>query len=228
MGRYPFLSFMLFMALVWMQFYAAVRERFNGLSEYKARAAHLQKKVRRAELARALEQEHFLEFRQYVATLMPDVLKEKGLGEEGYPYRNLASIVIHKENEMIRGAIAKTLFEAGKSSFNKGEYAKAAKAFRQIIDRFSFSPHVVESYFLLAETHFKENELEECTRVIRQMIELFPQHELTGIAMVSLGRIYQINNRIEEAVDIYKTVLRSYPQRDVAAQAQSMLRGLDL
>ena len=31
-------------------------------------------------LAMSLEREQFLEFRQNVATLMPDVLKEKGLG----------------------------------------------------------------------------------------------------------------------------------------------------
>ncbi len=211
-----------------MQFYASVRETYNGVGELTDKLSLNQKNLEKREVAMALEREQFYEFRQNIATLMPDVLKEKGQGLQGYPYRSLASTITKTESEAVRKTIAKTLFERGKEYFQKKEYAKAGKVFHQVIERFGFSPFVPESYFLLAESHFQENELEECTTTIQQMVELFPQHELTGFALVRLGRIYEIQNRNEEAVDIYKTVLRSYPQRDVASQAKASLKGLDL
>jgi TolA-binding protein len=211
-----------------MQFYAAIREVYNGVSEYKEQIARLEERNEKDHIAVALEREQFLEFRQSIAALMPDVLKQKGQGEQGYVYRNLASTVSRNEADQVRRTIAKTLFERGKEYFRKNDYAKATRVFRQVIDRYSFTPYVAESYFLLAESYFQENELEECTGVIQQMVELFPSHELTGFALVRLGRIYEMQNRNEEAVDIYKTVLRSFPQRDVASQAKASLKGVEL
>lgn len=228
MKQSAFLSFILLMTLGWMQFYAKVRETYNGVSDYKAQVERLRAEVEEQILARDMDRENFLEFREHVATLMPGVLKEKGEGESGYPYRSLASTISRKDSENVRKAIAKTLFEAGKEHYRKKEFGKANNAFQKIIDRYGYSPYVAESYFLMAEGYFQSNQLEECTSVIQQMVELFPQHELTGFAMIRLGRIYEIQNRNEEAVDIYKTVLRSYPQRDVASQARASLRGVEL
>lgn len=222
-----FLSLILVMTLGWMQFYAAVREHFNGVPELKNQVAAIQRQAEHRELEIALDREQFLEFRQNVAALMPDVLKEKGLGEEGYPYRSLASTITRSEAMEVKKTIAKTLFERGKSHFRSKEYAKAIKVFKQVIDRFGFSTYVAEAYFLKAESHFQENEFEECTTTVQQMVELFPQHELTGFSLVRLGRIYEIQNRNEEAIDIYRTVMRSFPQRDVASQAKASMRGLD-
>lgn len=222
-----FLSFILVLTLGWMQFYAAVREKFNGIEELQDKVAHLEDLANEREIAIAMDREEFLEFRQNVATLMPGVLKEKGLGEEGYPFRSLASTVARKEAMDVKKAIAKTLFERGQGYFRDKKYAQAVKVFQQVIDRFGFSTFVAESYFLMAESHFQENELEECTTTIQQMVELFPQHELTGFALVRLGRIYEIQNRNEEAVDIYRTVMRSFPQRDVASQAKASMRSLN-
>jgi TolA-binding protein len=222
-----FLSFILVLTLGWMQFYSAVRERFNGVQELKSQVASIKSQKEQRELELALDREQFLEFRQSVATLMPDVLREKGLGEEGYPFRSLASTITRSEAMEVKKTIAKTLFERGKSHFRSREYAKAIKVFKQVIDRFGFSTHVAEAYFLMAESQFQENELEECTTTIKEMVELFPQHELTGFSLIRLGRIYELQNRNEEAIDIYRTVMRSYPQRDVASQAKASMRGLD-
>ena len=223
-----FLSFILVLTVGWMQFYAEVRETYSGINELKAEIKAMEAHGERERLSYALEKEQFLEFRQNVAALMPGVLKEHGFGEEGYPYRGLASTLVRPEKDAIRGTIVKTLFERGKDHFRKKEFAKAVRVFKQMIDRYGYSTYVAESYFLLAESHFQENELEEAVSVIQQMVELFPSHELTGFAMVRLGRVYELQNRNEEAVDIYKTVIRSYPQRDVASQAKASLRGLDL
>jgi TolA-binding protein len=223
-----FLCLILVLTACWMQVYARAREIFNGVSEFKGEISQLKAHNESEHLIMALEREQFLEFRQNVATLMPDALKHKGMGEQGYPYRSLASTISRGDAEKVRGAIAKTIFESGKEHFRKKEFAKAQHAFKQIIDGYGFTPYVTESYFLLSESQFQQNDLEDCTRTIQQMVELFPSHELTGFALVRLGRVYEMQNRNEEAVEIYKTVLRSYPQRDVASQAKASLKGIDL
>ena len=209
-----------------MHFYAQVHEHFNGVVEYKAQVALLKDQVEGERTSFAIQREQFLEFRQTVASLMPEVLKEKGEGLEGYPYRSLASTLTSKESESVRTTIARTLFEKGKEYFKDKDYPKANLTFHKIIKDFGFTPYVTESYFLLAESHFQENEMEECVETIQTMVELFPQHELTGFALVRLGRIYEMQNRTEEAIDIYRTVIRSFPQRDVASQAKTSLREL--
>ncbi|MGE4129992.1 MAG: tol-pal system YbgF family protein [Bdellovibrionales bacterium] len=216
------------MTLGWMQLYSSVRVSYNGLREYQVEIKQLHHELKQAEIAKEIESEHFLEFRQYVATLMPEVLKQRGQGEQGYPLRSLASTIAKTENETLRQAVAKSVFERGKDLFRKKEYAKAKKEFKRLIKDFGFSPYIAESYFLLAETYFQDDEFEDCVSTIQQMIELFPSHELTGFAMVRLGRVFEIQNRPEEAVDIYKTVIRSFPQRDVAGQAKNSLRGMTL
>lgn len=223
-----FLCYVLVLTLGWMHFYASVREVYSGIEDAKVEIAQLKKEIKDLRIARLIDEEHFLEFRQTVATLIPEALKKKGGGEKGYPYRNLASIVTKNDVEGIRKTIAKTIFETGKQNFRKRNYVQANRAFKQIIDRFGYTPFVVESYFLMAEGYFQSDELEECTSTIETMVELFPNHELTGFALIRLGRIYEKQNRNEEAVDIYRTVLRSFPQRDVASQAKSSLRGMEL
>lgn len=223
-----FLSLILTLTVIWMQIYARSREIFNGVSEYKSEISRLKAAQENENLEFAMQREQFIEFRQSVAALMPGVLREKGLDKEGYPFRSLASTIARSESEQVRTAIAKTLFERGKLHFRNEEFEKASRVFRQVIDRYGFSPYVAESYFLLTESQFKLNQLEECITVVQQMVELFPQHELTGFAMVRLGRIYEIQKRNDEAIDIYKTVLRSFPQRDVASQAKASLKSVDL
>lgn len=218
----------LFLALLWMQVYSSARHIYSGLTEHKAEIRHLHQALQARDTELKMHEEHFLEFRQNVATLMPDVLKEKGLGEEGYPFRSLASTLSKTDSVEIRKTLAKTLFEQGKEFYRREEYQKANRMFRSVIENYGFSPYVVESYFLMSEGHFQSGEFEECTSLVQRMVELFPSHELTGFAMIRLGGIYRVQNRTEEAIEIYRTVLRSFPQRDVARQAKESLRGLEL
>lgn len=223
-----FVVYILILTAGWIQFYSAAHHVFNGVSEYKSEITLLKERNEKQTVALANEHEQFIEFRQNVSALMPDVLRDNGLGEKGYAYRSLASTITKNDAEKVRKVIAKTLFESAKENFRKKQYEKSNRQFKQIIDRYSFSTYVTESYFLLSEGYYQQNELEQCTEIIKQMVELFPSHELTGFALIRLGRIYQVQNRNEEAVDIYKTVLRSFPQRDVAAQAKSSLKGVEL
>ena len=80
-----FVSYILILTLAMMQFYAKVRETFNGVADYRAEVRRLHEEAKKQQVAIELERDHFLTFRQSVATLMPEVLKTKGEGEAGYP-----------------------------------------------------------------------------------------------------------------------------------------------
>ncbi len=228
MGLNAFLSFMLMLTVGWMQIYSQTRERYNGVAEYKHKAKSIEEKLNRARLASIVEREHFLEFRQQVAALMPEVLEQKGLGQEGYGVRNLASVVTSVDSGEIRKTIARTLFENGKENFRKGNFQKSTQAFGALIDRYGYTTYVPESFFLMAEGLFQDRKLEECTDKINQMLELYPSHELTGFALIRLGKIYEIQKRSDEAVEIYKTVMKSFTQADVINQARISLKQVEL
>jgi len=223
-----FHSLFLVFVLAWVCFYAAVRETYNGISEYKFEVEKLKEALVQERIHTAMNQEYFLEFRQQVALLMPGALKENETGEEGYAVRSLASVATPGNSDVVRGAIVKTLFERGKEHFRNKRYDEACRIFQTVMDRYSYSPFVIESLFLLAESRFQQNELEEATRLIQQMVEQFPQAELTGFAMVRLGKVFEMQSRNDDAVEIYKTVIRSFPQRDVASQAKLSLKGMEL
>lgn len=208
--------------------YWATKAQFNGIQEYKARAAQLQKEVGQEKLKTKLAKEEFLEFRQDVATLVPPVLPVAGKGEEGYPLRNLAAVLAPAANESLKKIVIKSTFEHGQELFRQKKYDESNIIFKQFIDKYSYSEHTPEAYFLWLDGSFKLGNYRECVDITHQMVELFPGIELTGFALLRLGKIYEFQGRAEDAVDIYKTVLRSYSQQDVVRQATSSLKGVDL
>lgn len=228
MKQAHFLSFILLLTLGWTTVYTSTRETFSGVSESQMALNRVKGALARERAERDIERDHFLEFRQSVATLMPTAVRKLGEGEDGYPIRNLAAVVSRGKSEELRKTLARSLFETGKAHFRDKRYAEANRAFRQVADRFGYTNYAPESLFLLSESYFLQENFEGCVATIRRMVEIFPQHELTGFAMVRLGRVFEVQKRSEEAVDIYKTVLRTFPQRDVASQARASLRGIEL
>lgn len=228
MGLSTFNVFILILTLGFMHLYGLTRERFNGVVEYKEKLERTRAQLEKDQTAQRIEREHFLEFKQQVATLIPEALQQHGLGEEGYGIRNLASVMTRAEADGLRLTIARTLFEKGKEEFRNGNYEKSVQAFRALKDRYGYTAYIPESYFLLIESLYKANRIEESTQTIGEMVELFPSHELTGFSLVRLGKIYESQKRGDEAVDIYKTVLNSFSQKDVIEQARSSLRQVEL
>jgi TolA-binding protein len=223
-----FLSFILVLALAWTEMYWATADHFNGIREYKQKTAQLRAEIKEERLKTKLAKEEFLEFRQDVATLMPQVLPVAGKGEEGYPLRNLAAVLAVPASDKVRSVVIKSMFEHGQELFRKKKYEESNKVFKQFIEKYSYSERTPEAYFLWLDGAFKLGDYRQCVDLAHEMVELFPGTELTGFALLRLGKIYEMQGRAEDAVDIYKTVLRSYAQRDVASQAKASLRGVDL
>lgn len=220
------LIFSLILTVLWVMIFSAARWEYSGVKQYQFEAAHYQRLLQQQELKTALVEIQMSEFRQKVATLMPKKIPQNS--ERHYPLRTLASAV-RKNNPFLKRLVsAKNLMEKGKRDFRNGEFSKAGQSFKAVIDHYSFSPDVLEAYFLYSEGLYQTRNFELCAQTIHAMIELFPDSELTGFAMLRLGRIFEIQKRSTEALDIYKTVVRSFPQRDLASQAVNSIRLLEL
>lgn len=220
------LIFSLVMTVLWTMVFSAARWEYSGVKQYQVEAAHYQKLLKQQELKTALAEIQMSEFRERVATLMPGKIPQNT--EKHYPLRMLASSVRKNNPYLMNLVTAKNLMEKGKRDFRNGEFGKAAQSFKTVISHYSYSPDVVEAYFLYSEGLYQTRNFELCAQTIQTMIELFPDSELTGFAMLRLGRIFEAQKRSSEALDIYKTVVRSFPQRDLASQAVNSIRLLEL
>lgn len=223
-----FAVFIMALTLGWMQFFWTAKHHFSGLEETKQKVTQLESTVKQERLKTQLAKEEFLEFRQDVATLMPQALPIAGKGEKGYPLRNLAAVLNPSTSDAVRPVIIKTLFERGQELFRNKKFEDANRVFKTFVEKYSYSEHAPDAYFLWLDGAFKIGDYRQCIEISNQMVEQFPGTELTGFALLRLGRIYEMQGRAEDAVDIYRTVLRTFPQRDVASQAKASLKGLDL
>ncbi|MCB0362500.1 MAG: tetratricopeptide repeat protein [Bdellovibrionales bacterium] len=216
----------LFSGLIWA--YGAFSTYFNDSKILQAKIHILREAVNRENLRTRLAEEQMAAFKQQVALVVPSLIPKKGKGEKGYGLRQLASVTNPKDGDSLREHISSVLFERAKNKFREENYEGARELFKKIINDFSYSLYVVDSYFLLSETQFQLGEREDCVRTIEKMLELFPGNELTGFALIRMGKIFEIQRRPEEALEIYKTVLSSFPQPNVAAQARLSIRTVDL
>lgn len=208
--------------------YARMQSYFSGPSRYEKYAKQLDREIKEERLRRMLA-EHSLEgFKVEVATLLPEALKNKMDKEEGYPLRQLASVVTQPRDLKLMNQAAELSFEQGKSYFRRKNFAAAVAQFTNFIERHSYSVHVTEAYFLMAEAQYQMQEYTECIKTVEKMVQLFPENELTGYALLRMGKIFEINHRPSESIEIYKTVLRSFPYRDLASQARLSLGAVEL
>lgn len=223
-----FLSAILILTSGIVYSYGKLREHFSDRDVYYQETKRLRSQLERQELLHQAQMFEMERFKQEVATLMPEVLRHRGNGENGYSLRNLASVVSSNQGERHLKTKAHLLFGNAKKNFNQGRYHQAIQKLHRLINEFSFSTQVVESYFLLAESQFKLRQFDDCLKTVESMVELFPESELTGFALLRSGKIYELQNRQDEAAEIYQTVLRSFPQRTLASQARISLQAVDL
>lgn len=215
------------LSFVYIQAYWVIRERHNGTPELALEVDYLKQKLEREQFQRVLQAEQADRFRIEVATVLPEALKGVAEKEKDYPLRNLASVVASGAKENLQTMVASTLFETGRTLFRQGEYAKANRLFKKLIDSYGFATQVVESHFLMAEGEYLLGNYEGVIDIIGRMVELFPESELTGFGLIRLGQVFEHRERYDEAVQIYRTVLRTFPYRNVASLAQKNLSHME-
>ncbi|RME17014.1 MAG: outer membrane protein assembly factor BamD [Bdellovibrio sp.] len=226
MNRQVFLSFIFILSSFYIYGYEKLREYFSETKILKSEVKALKAQLHRQHLENLLLQVDVENFKQEVATLLPEVLKKKGRGEKGYPLRRLASVIYPPQKERLTLYKSKRAFEEAKKNFRVKNYNAAILLFKRFIRDFSFSSYVPEAYFLLMESYYQLGRYEESLQTVNRMVQLFPDSELTGYAMLRMGKIYEERYRKEDALEIYQTVLNSFSDPQLVRQAQIAIQNV--
>lgn len=217
------------MTFVCLLFLSEVRRTLNGAKEYKELAEFWKEKVAREQLKKLLVKGQFADFKQDVALLIPEHIKQKKLDEEKQMLRNLASVIPHEgTHEITLGHSANKMLEEGKAFVVKREYDKGIDILKKLIDKFPDSLNIVEAHYLIMEAYFQQEKNANVIDWVDKMVELFPDNRLTGYALLKVGSLYELDGRTEDAVRIYKTIVSVYEDKNLVSQAQKAVSVLEL
>lgn len=220
-----FLSFTLVLVTGYVSLGGWIQQKMSPASRLEKQLALVDRERKIAEFRQQLAAHQLADYQQHVATLMPDALKGRGV-EDGYPLRQLASVVAASDSLQIERA--SSLFEKAKKSFREKLFEDSNAMLVELITKYPDSVHVVEAHFLLAEGQYQLGELETSVDTIEKMIALFPDSELTGFALLRLGRVFEKQDRLEDAADIYRAVLSNFKQDEITRQARVSLKAVAL
>ena len=202
--------------------------RFVGVEKLQAKIESQEQNIEQLSIQNQLAAWQFSDFRQYVATLMPEALRGYETGEKGYPLRNLASIAKTHDLAYLEIERASTLFEEGKRAFRKQDFPRAEQSFRKLLETYPGSAFFLETQFLLVETQFQTGDLEGCVVTIESMLNLHPESELTGYSLLRLGKIYEKQERLEDAAEIYTAIEKSFQEPELQKQARQSRKMVEL
>lgn len=220
-----FLSFILVLVTGYVALNGWLHEKMSPVTRLQKQLALNEQERKISEFRQQLASHQLADYQQHVATLMPQALEGKGV-EEGYPLRQLASVITSSDSIQIERA--SSLFEKAKKSFREKLFEDSNTMLVELISKYPDSVHVVEAHFLLAEGQYQLGELEASVDSIEKMISLFPDSELTGFALLRLGRVFEKQDRLEDAADVYRAVISNFKQDEIARQAQVSLRAVAL
>lgn len=195
---------------------------------FTAQMKELKEQVAREKFKNSLTMNEFMEFRQYVATLLPEAIEKKGPGEASYQLRSLASVVQTEKSESLIEMKARLLFEKGKTLFREKNYIQSNKVFAELIKNHPYAAQIPEAMFFSVEGSFHAQEYDQVITLVNKMVDVYPELEVTGYALLRAARVYELQDRHDEAIIFYQTVLRTFPQRQIASTAELALRAIEL
>jgi TolA-binding protein len=229
MKAVAFSNFMLLLLVGIIAAFMHFKTHFSGADYFRKKSALLQKQVEAERLNSVLAQYQLSEFHQQVAEILPKMKGPKWQKpEEGFQLRNLASVVGAPNLEKLDFANASSLFEQAKRLFRQDKHARAAVLFKQLIEQYPSSVHVVQAHFLLAESRFRQQRFDLLIETVDKMVTHYPENEMTGFALLRLGTVYEYEERPEDAIDLYKVVLKTYRNPDLKKQADLQLKAIEL
>lgn len=195
---------------------------------YLAQIDQLKEKLKSKEVEQQVLQYQFQEFKQYVATLLPNELRKKDRLEKDYPLRSLASVVQKSSSSNLLEMRAGTLFESAKKEFRNKNFKVAASQFAQLARQYPYFAKTPEVFFFLVESYYQVDDFEQVVVYVNKMVDLYPELELTGYALLRAAKVFEKQDRHDEAVVFYETVLKTFPQREIASTAEAALRAIEL
>ncbi|MBX7232267.1 MAG: tetratricopeptide repeat protein [Bdellovibrionales bacterium] len=228
MNQKPLALLSLILCFIYLQFFWTAKAIQNPTPYLKKKIASLQIELKRSHLRELLQVENLQQFRQDVAVILPEALKHVTQKPKDYPLRNMASVLMTSQNEKLAMIGAKNLFLTGKALFKKKDFISARRMFDKVIKNYSYSEHVIESFYLLSECEYALGNLESSQAIIDQMVTLFPESEMTGYALIRLGIILSERHFVENAIQTYRLILNTSPYQGVINLAKSQLSELGL
>lgn len=197
------------------------RAKEHRLDDDKAQFAKLlkQEKLVQRQLAEELKT-----YKNYVAQSLPQATRGLKSDREIYAGRTLASVLLRSPEVQLLGVGPEELIAKGKQEFKKKHYKESYKLFKEVSEKFSDSPYIVESFFLQAESAFQNRDYEKYLESTNKMVTLFPENEMTGFLLLRLGQIYESQDRFREADQVYKTIVGSFQNTELKKQAELKLR----
>lgn len=216
-----FWVFCLVLVVGYLEMYRGFQFYFSGTDRLKVQVKDLKEKLNQEELKLSLAKFQFDDFRQEVATHLPQV------GEPDFNVRNIASIA-QIPSEKIKIERAASLFEKGKTHFREKNFDRANRTFSKLLKNYPESVHAVEAYFFLVEGLFQMREYEDCALNVEVMMTHFPENELTGFSLLRLGKVYEAQERLEDAAEVYRTISHNYANPDLKSQAGIFLKAIQL
>lgn len=221
-----FASICIILFASYLQFYSFVRYKFSGIDDLKSEVAYLKSDLEKERFKSELARFQFDDFKQHVATLVPQAMQSTHGKPESFQLRSLASVVT--ESPKVKFERASSIFEKAKKAFRNKKFVESNRSFAQLIKLYPESVHLIESHFLLAEGQFQAKEFESCLATVELMLAKFPEHDLTGYGLLRLGKVFESQDRPEDAADVYQAVIRSYGDASLKKQAKSLLHSVEL
>jgi TolA-binding protein len=225
MKNYVFLSLCMMLVAALVSAHALFKTAVTPVEDFQSRIRALDREKQEAELKAQIYAYRLAEFRQDVASLLPDAIRSQP-EYKAYPLRQLASVSASAKGIVIERA--SSLMEKGKAEFREGRHEEAGQIFRRVISHHPDSLHVIEAHFLLAESQYQLQDFDSAIATVERMVDLFPENELTGFALLRLGSIFEVKERFEDAGDIYKAILSNFKNQDLSRQAQASLKAVRL
>lgn len=196
---------------------------FDGADELRGRLVNQIKISERQKLRAMIAKQEIDAYQQQIALLIP----ANSQMENNYPLRNLASVVTEHDPDILKIEKAASLFDRGRKMFKSKHFVDSNEVFKRIVDEFSDSIHVVESYFLLVEGLYQIRQYEACADYANRLVTLFPESELAGFALLRMGAVYQERERLADAAEIYRLIVSTYKTDVLLQQARALLAEID-
>ncbi len=229
MNRLSVLLTSMVMTFVCLVFLSEVRGTLNGAKENEELAAFWKSQVAREQLKKLIALGRVAEFKQDVALLIPDQIKNEKNEMQKQKLRDLASVIPHEKSVEIELSLSpEKLLEEGKVLIKKREYKNGVTILKKLINTFPDSYHVVEAHYLIIEGFFNQENNVQVIDWVEKMIELFPENRLTGYALLKVGGLYEIDGRKEDAIKIYKIIVSVYKDPNLIQKAQNAVGQLKL
>lgn len=106
------------------------------------------------------------------------------------------------------------------------DYNQAIIGFNQIINDYSESSYIDDSYFELGNSYFKIDQVDMAINNFQNIIDNYPQSSYAKKAYLKLGSIYYNQDKPQDAITAYKQVIERFPKTEEADNAFQSLKSI--